>query len=636
MRRVRFVIFLIGYISLLTGIIQAQFQPQDFPLNIRKAYDKGTRSMDGKPGKNYWLNHSEYDIKVTLVPAKLLLKGSAQIIYTNNSPDTLNKIVMRLYPDLYKKGAARDFALDPADLHDGVIISYLSIDDREIDIDLNESAITRRGTNMTINLDSPLNPGHTIDLAIDWRYQLPLKRPVRTGAYSDSAFFIAYWYPQISVYDDIDGWDMINYNGMVEYYNDFSDFEVEITAPDDYVVWATGELQNADDILSEDTFEQLEKARNSDEVIHVVDRENLANMNHFADGNPHKWEYTADYMPDFAFAAANHFLWDATSARVAEDEDRRALINAVYPPESPDFPEVAQISKKILEYMSIKFPGVPYPYPVMTAFNRPGSARGGGMEFPMMINDGSRSARAKTVGLTIHEIAHTYFPFYMGINERKYSFMDEGWAHMFPFIIQPVLEPASDPISSSVKAYTARAGQESELPMMIPSNSLGRKSYRIAAYNRPGIAYHILRDMLGAETFDNALREFIDRWHGKHPIPYDFFFTFNQVAGEDLAWFWKPWFFENGYPDIAISDVEVTDQLIKVIIAKKGNIPVPVKLTAYFADSTKNEVSRTAAVWRNGNSEITIEIPGNSDLLKLELGNGHIPDVNRDNDVFIP
>ena len=636
MRRVRYVIFLIGYISLLTGIIQAQFQPQDFPLNIRRAYEKGTRSMDGKPGKNYWLNHSEYDIKVTLVPAKLLLKGSAQIIYANNSPDTLNKIVVRLYPDLYKKGAARDFALDPADINDGVIISYLSIEDQEIDVDLNESAIKHSGTNMTINLDSPLNPGHTIDLVIDWRYRLPLKRPVRTGAYSDSAFFIAYWYPQIAVYDDIDGWDMINYDGMVEYYNDFSDFEVEITVPNDYLVWATGELQNADDILSEDTFKQLEKARNSDEVIHVVDRENLATMTHFEDSNPHKWEYTANYIPDFAFAASNYFLWDATSARVDENEDRRVLVNAVYPPESPDFHEVAQISKKILEYMSIKFPGVPYPYPVMTAFNRPGSARGGGMEFPMMINDGSHPTRAKTVGLTIHEITHTYFPFYMGTNERKYSFMDEGWAHMFPFIIQPILEPASDPISSSVKAYTARAGQESELPMMIPSNSLGRTSYRIAAYNRPGIAYHILREMLGADTFDKALREFIDRWHGKHPIPYDFFFTFNQVAGEDLAWFWKPWFFEHGYPDMAISGVEVTDQLIKVKVSKKGNIPVPVKLTAYFADSTKNEVSRTAAVWRNGNSEITIEIPRNSDLMKLELGNGHIPDVNRDNDVFIP
>jgi hypothetical protein len=636
MKGIRFLIFLIGYISLLTGIIQAQFQPQDFPLDIRKAYEKGTRSMDGKPGKNYWLNHSEYDIKVTLVPSKLLLKGKAQIIYANNSPDTLNTIVMRLYPDLYKKGAARDFALDPADINDGVIISYLSIDDREVDIDLNESAIKRSGTNMTINLDSPLNPGHTIDLAIDWRYQLPLKRPVRTGAYSDSAFFIAYWYPQIAVYDDIDGWDMINYDGMVEYYNDFSDFEVEITAPDDYLVWATGELQNADDILSEDTFKQLEKARISDEVIHVVDRENLATMTHFEDGNPHKWEYTANYIPDFAFAASNYFLWDATSARVDENEDRRVLVNVAYPPESPDFHEVAQISKKILEYMSIKFPGVPYPYPVMTAFNRPGSARGGGMEFPMMINDGSHSTRAKTVGLTIHEIAHTYFPFYTGTNERKYSFMDEGWAHMFPFIIQPVLEPASDPICSSVKAYTARAGQESELPMMIPSNSLGRISYRIAAYNRPGIAYHILREMLGPETFDKALREFIDRWHGKHPIPYDFFFTFNQVAGEDLAWFWKPWFFEHGYPDVAISSVEVTDQLIMVKVSKKGNIPVPVKLTAYFADSTKEVISHTAAVWRNGNSEITIKIPGNSDLLKLELGNGHIPDVNRDNDVFIP
>ncbi len=481
-----------------------------------------------------------------------------------------------------------------------------------------------------------LDPGDDIEIGIDWRYYLAKNSPVRTGAYSDSAIFVAYWYPQIAVYDDIDGWDMIDYSGTVEFYNDINDYQVEITAPGNYLVWATGELQNAGEILSDAVLERLEKAKLSDEVIQLVNSDDLASGSHFANGDPHTWVYTAQNTPDFSFATSSYFLWDATSTIVDYSQNRRVLVHAAYPPESPDFHEVAQISKETLELMSFKFPGVAYPYPTMTAFNRPGSTRGGGMEFPMMINDGSHSSRSGTVGLTIHEIAHTYFPFYMGTNERKYSFMDEGWAHMFPFVIKQFLEPASDPVNSSLKAYTARAGLESELPMMIPSNSLGRASYRTAAYNRPGIAYYILRETLGPEIFDKALKEFIHRWHGKHPIPNDFFYTFNQVAGEDLSWFWKPWFFEHGYPDLAISNVVMDEQNVTVRIKKEGKLPIPVQLTAYFSDATKEVVTRPASVWREGNPELTIEIPIKSDLTQLELGNGHIPDVNRANDIYIP
>lgn len=636
MRRVYYLLFMVVICLFMTGMAIAQLSLQDFPLNIKKAYDQGTRSLNGMPGPNYWLNHSEYDIKVTLVPSKLLLKGSAEINYQNNSPDSLNKIVVRLFPNLYKKGASRDYNLNESDIHDGVVISFLSIDGEEVDVDLDPSVMKISATNSEISLDTPLAPGDDIDIEIDWRYPIPRKQPARTGAYSDSAFFIAYWYPQIAVYDDIDGWDMINYDGRVEHYNDFSNFRVEITAPADYIVLASGELQNADDILAEDNLMRFEHAKTSDQVVQVVNQQDLTDLSYFQDDEPHTWIYTANYLPDFSFAASNTFIWDATSLIVDLDTGRRVLVNAIYPPESSDFHEVAEISRDALEFMSFSFPKVAYPYPVMTAFNRPGKNRGGGMEFPMMINDGSHATRASTVGLTIHEIAHTYFPFYMGTNERKYSFMDEGWAHMFPFIIQPFLEPTSDPISSSVKAYTARAGQESELPLMIPSNSMGPNSYRIAAYNRPGIAYYILRDMLGEEIFDNALREFINRWHGKHPIPYDFFFTFNKMAGEDLSWYWKPWFFEHGFPDLAITDAEIRDQVIKVKIAKIGKLPVPVKLTAYFEDATIEKVYHSASVWKDGKTEITIDIPNQSKLTKLELGNGHIPDVNRENDVFIP
>ena len=261
--------------------------------------------------------------------------------------------------------------------------------------------------------------------------------------------------------------------------------------------------------------------------------------------------------------------------------NRKVFVDAAYKIESEDFYDVADISKKSIQYFSFEMPGVSFPYPCLTAFN--GS---GGMEFPMMINDGSASTLAGTVGVTSHEIAHTYFPFYMGINERKYAFMDEGWAVMLPFTFQERMVEDNYPRRRNVGGYQRFAGNETEMPPMIPSILLKGNSYRMAAYSRPGLAYDYLREVLGDELFTKALQEFIKRWNGKHPLPYDMYNTFNEVTGQDLNWYWHAWFFEHGYPDLAIDRVEQQEEKIQVFISKVGSIPIPIKLKIVFEDGT--------------------------------------------------
>ncbi len=608
------------------------FGQQDLfmPRNIQSAYEEGTRSTSGMPGDNYWQNSSDYKINVELDPQENLLIGSEDITYYNNSPDTLKRIVIRLYQDILKKGGARDWPFPSEGVHDGVQLSKVIIGGEEVDME-ERKKFYRSGTNLLITFNKPLPPNSQLDLSIDWSVLISDKVKIRMGAYDSTTFFIAYWYPQIAVYDDIDGWDKYNYSGQQEFYNDFSNFDVEIKIPNTFAVWAAGLLQNPDELLNEKYLERYNLAHQSDEVVRIIKEEDLAAGNIFNNSNKfNTWKFKADYVTDFSFALSDHYLWDGVSVLVDSITNRKVFVDAAYKIESEDFYDVANISKKTIQYFSFEMPGVPFPFPCLTAFN--GS---GGMEFPMMINDGSASSFAGTVGVTSHEIAHTYFPFYMGINERKYAFMDEGWAVMLPFEFQKRMAEENYPRRRNVSSYQRFAGNETEMPPMIPSILLKGSSYRTATYSRPGLAYDYLREVLGDELFTEALQEFIKRWNGKHPLPYDMYNTFNEVTGQDLNWYWHPWFFKRGHPDLAIDRIEQQEEKIKVFISKEGSIPIPIKLKIVFEDGTEVELNHTAAVWKNGNKEFIIEYPAEKPVKEIILGSPDIPDTDSENNLVV-
>ena len=609
--------------------------PEELPLNIRQAYDKGTRAYDGKPGEKYWQNHADYKIDVTLVPEKNLIKGREDITYYNESPDTLHQLVIHLLPDLFKTDSWRDIDTDPADYHNGVDIWYLSIDDEQIDADAS-NLISRRGTNLYLQLENALEPREEIELSISWRYTLAANKPIRTGVYGDSLYFVAYWYPQIAVYDDIDGWDRYRYMGQLEFYSDVNNFDVRISVLQEYLVWATGTLENARDVLNEEVYTRWNAAQTSDSVINIVTARQIRNQEYYLANGWNVWHYQATSIPDFSFAVSDCYLWDATSLVTDVKSGRRTLVQAVYPENSIDFQELARISADVLGYASRTFPAVPYPFPVLTAVNRLTGNNGGGMEHPMMIHDGSHKSRAATIGLTIHEIGHQYLPFYVSSNEQKYAFMDEGWAHMLPFVLLPILEPASDAVASSVKVYSQWAGREADLPIMTLSTSLGNESYQMESYNKPGIALFMLREMLGANDFDRIMKNFIERWQGKHPTPYDLFFTFDDLSGQDLDWFWQAWYFQRGYPDLGIGRVEIGPDSIDIEVIRLGSMPVPVHLVVEFVDATRITLDENAAVWRDGKNHKILKIKNYGPIKAIELGMSHIPDTNPANNIFLP
>ena len=605
---------------------------QFIPRNVKLAYDKGTRSYDGKPGPNYWQNKSEYLIEVKFIPSERLIIGKSKIIYHNNSPDTLNQLVFRLYQDYFKKGFPREFRVHPDDIHDGVKINKLKISDKEIFI--NEiSVVNRIGTNLIIHLtdDVKISPKSKSKIEVEWESVVPKHSNIRMGTYDSTTFFIGYWYPQIAVYDDIDGWDLIPYTGTVEFYNDFNDYDIKITVPKNFIVWATGELQNPTEVFSKEIQEKYYKAQHSDSVIHIVSLEDL-NVNKLKTQNFDwiKYHFKAIDVPDFAFALSDHYLWDATSLVVDSSTNRRVFISSAYRSSSRDFYDVAKISRDIIEYFSNVFPQIPYPYPAMTVFNGHG-----GMEFPMMCNNGSVNSYVAALGLAAHEIAHTYFPFYMGINEKKYAWMDEGFAVMLPFDLQERYSEGEDgPRERNALTYENNSGYEDDVPLMTLSYLLKGNAYRNTVYRKAACAYDILREILGKEQFIKALKEFAKFWNGKHPTPYDFFETFNRVSGEKLDWFWQPWFYEKSVPDLSLTNVLYKQGELSFDIINKSKLPVPIYIKITFEDN-KNQIFTDSALYWSKKDKYKFITKLTKKPIMIEIGNRMIPDINRvDNEFY--
>jgi peptidase M1-like protein len=637
------------YFFFLLIIHKSYGQQEDLyiPRNIQKAFDNGTRAPDGKPGKNYWQNFADYDLKIKFNPKSRLVEGTEFVTYYNKSPDTLKQIIIRLYPDFYKKGNLRDYPVDVKDESEGVTIEKLILNDVTFSTsekgpqnvfvsgyDLNDSipagfANENRtylsGTNLTIQGKAIL-PEQTSKLEIKWHYTLNKGSHVRTGQVDDGAFFIAYCFPRIVVYDDIDGWDENKYLGNNESYFDFGDFKAEITVPKNYTVWATGELQNANEIFRESIVQKINSAKVSDKIVNVIDSLDLRNKNIFVSNKWNTFKFKAAHVPDFTFAVSNHYLWQSGSIVVDSVSKRRAVINTVFDKNHLDYFEVYDFSRKTIEVMSFDFPGVAFPYPHITIFDGLDQ-----MEYPMMINDNPEKDRKESITLTDHEIFHTLFPFYMGTNQTKYAWMDEGWATVGEWYISSKID-SSVLDTWGVSAVKATSGKEYDLPLIIPSTET-KESYYINAYPKPALVYWYLKDMLGDSLFRKSIQHYMNSWNGKHPLPWDFFNAVNTASGMDLNWFWKAWFYDYGAIDLGIKKVIVKDSAYDVIVEMKGNKPAPVFLNVEFRDGMKKIIHQSALVWKSGNKEFIISINEHKSVSKITLHDSYVPDVNeKDNE----
>ena len=338
-----FILFLIVF-----ALSDLRAQSLYIPRNVKRAYENETRSLDGKPGKRYWQNFGRYDITVSAMPPNRTIEGNEQITYINRSPDTLRNLVIKLIQNIHKPESPRSTAEDSLFFTSGLHIDSFSVNGKMKPWTHGEFDLTWR----PVSLTQPLLPNDSVNLSFAWHYQIPLEGG-REGIIDSTTFYLAYFYPRIAVFDDYNGWDQIDFEETKEFYNDFNDYTLNVKVPKNFIVWATGTLQNAGEVLRNDYVKKLNESMTSDSTIHIVTAEDISKKDITAQNDMNTWKWKAGDVSDVALGISNHFLWDAASVVVDDSSHRRVSVQSAYNDTGVNFQRAAQIGRYTLNWCLI-------------------------------------------------------------------------------------------------------------------------------------------------------------------------------------------------------------------------------------------------------------------------------------------
>ncbi|GAA6766073.1 M1 family metallopeptidase [Flavobacterium sp. CGRL1] len=602
-----------------TGFAQELYMPR----NIKAAYAKGTRSADGKPGKNYWQNHGKYTMDITVDAKTKMVSGTETIIYENNSNDSLKNLVIRFVNNLHKPSAPRSGDVSEDFLSNGLTLTSLKVAGETY----NENARSW-GTVGNVKLKKALAPHSKTTINIDWNYPLS-KESGREGQIDESTFFVAYSYPRVSVFDDYNGWDRIPHTDRQEFYNDFNDYVYSVKAPKNFVVYATGDFLNPDEVLQPEFAARLKKSYSTDEILHIANEQEMKSGIVTKQNEWNIWKFEAKNITDVCFGLSDHYLWDASSVLVDKKTNRRASVQAAYDIKGTDFVNSVKNNQFALDWFSNNWPGIPYPYSKMTAFQ--GFAD---MEYPMMCNDSQMNDPKFAQLVQDHEVAHTYFPFYMGINETRYAYMDEGWATTFEYLIGIAEhgKEAADKFYKEfrVEYYINDKSTEEDQPIISMSTQVSGPGYGNNSYGKASLSYLALKDMLGDDLFKKALHHYMDTWNGKHPIPWDYFNSMNTGSGKNLNWFFNNWFFTNNYIDISVKSVSKNI----VSIQNKGGFAIPFDVIVVYADNSTETIHETPSVWEKNQKTAQVAVNTKKQIKKVTVDGGIFLDATPDDNIW--
>jgi hypothetical protein len=621
--------------------VGARERPIPYPVletvDFRRAVERGTRTRTGRPGPRHWTQYAQYAIQATLDPATKRLTGRETIRYENRSPDTLTRVVVHVRQNLFAPGAARN---GPVPETRGMELSRVDAQGQTLGA---VAAITSNpgyavdGTVMTIRLPRPLAPNTTADFAFEWAFTVPRDDAPREGT-DGEVFMIAYWYPQIAVYDDVNGWAADQYLGNAEFYMGYADYDVSLTVPAGWLIGGTGELVNADEVLSARTRARLADVRRSPAVVHLV-AENERGVTGGAtagQGSSLTWRWRARNVRDFAFGASDQYLWDATIAAVGDRDGNAtadtAIVHSFYRPSRIPWAwdQSNRYAKHSIEFLSRYL--WPYPYPQMTALD--GVVSCTGMEYPMITCIGGQRDTLSLYSVTVHEFAHMWFPMQVGSNETRHAWQDEGLTRFNQAQSMREFFRGYDLERTVRGAYLALARSSDEVELMRHGDlyPASTAAYSVASYQKMATILVMLRAIVGDDTFLRAYREYGQRWLGKHPTPYDFFNTFNDVTGRDLSWFWRTWFYETWTLDQAIAGVRAAGDSVEIVVADRGLAPMPARLTITRQGGRVERVEIPVDVWLRGQRRASVRVARAPEVVRVELDAEDVmADIDRSN-----
>ncbi|MEO5650018.1 MAG: M1 family metallopeptidase, partial [Ginsengibacter sp.] len=489
-------------------------------------------------------------------------------------------------------------------------------------------------TRMQLRLPSPLAAdGGSVQIRIEYSYHIPKYGSDRTGIQdtrNGKIYAIAQWYPRMCVFDDIEGWNTLPYLGAGEFYLGYGDYDYSITAPAKFIVAGSGDLQNPQEVLTATQLKRYNEAKNSDKTVMIRSASEVNDASTRPQKENLTWHFKIKNARDVAWAASTSFIWDA--AKLNLPSGRKGLAMSLYPVESNGnnrWERSTEYVKASLEGYSKRWLEYPYNSAVNIASNV------GGMEYPAIVFCGYNAKGSDLWGVTDHEFGHTWFPMIVGSNERKYGWMDEGFNTFINGISTDDFNKGEYSSKDNPTNISRMFDDNSETVMSIP-DALKEANIGNALYRKPGYALDLLRnEILGPKRFDYSFRTYIKRWAYKHPTPWDFFRTMENVAGEDLGWFWRGMFVENYKLDQAIDGVAyVENDATKgalVIIKNLDKMAMPVYLQYETTGGKTGTVKIPVEVWQNGDSWIE-KLNTYEPLKSVVIDPGHVfPDVNTDN-----
>lgn len=615
------------------------FAPLALPTPVN-AY----RSSNGAPGPNYWQNEADYQIHANLDTHDHAVRANEIITYTNNSPDTLPSVWIRLEQNSYREDSrSHILTMDPTrglsdssapasqQVTKGFVLDAVSI---EMDGKTQSAPYLVNDTRMRIRLPVPLQPhGGQLKIHILYHYQIPGVWGGRTTwgmSKGGPIYDIAQWYPRMAVYEDLRGWDTLPYIGS-EFYLEYGHFDYFINLPANMIVAGSGQLVNPQDVLTQTEIDRLQQAQSSDKTIYIrTPQEALSGAGRPAKTGNLTWHFHMDHTRDVSWSASPGFMWDA--ARINLPDNKTAVAMSFYPPEDTStWKNSTAYVKDTIERFSREW----FPYPWPNAINVGGFTDG--MEYPGIVFDSFKDKGKELFWVTAHEIGHSWFPMIVGSNERRHAFMDEGF-NTFIDIGESAgydggkfgpkrdseYSPGGEPADTILKVLDNPKAPT----LMASADSYSTKLLHPVNYFKGAYGMVLLRDdILGPRRFDSAFRKYIRDWAFKHPSPSDFFREIESEGGEDLSWFWRGWYFNNWKYDVAVDKISGST----VTISNRGQLVLPTTVQVNFKDGTNTRIKLPVEVWMTkGTYTWTLQNP--SGVASVIVDPDHVlPDDNRGN-----
>ena len=590
------ILFTINLIPVSTGQVYSYKEDPFKQLHELLPSPNSNRLASGAPGPNYWQQRADYHIKVILDDKNQRLIGSETINYQNNSPHTLNYLWVQLDQNRFDPNS-EELLIQEAPGLDGMSFNRLKSQlyrqsfkgGHQIKKVTNSKGEKIKfsiiGTMMRIDLKKSLTPKSNYVFNIDWEYNIidaDLNRA--RGGYEyfkedkNYIYEIAQWFPRMAAYTDYTGWQNKQFLGSGEFTLEFGNYKVEITAPEDHIVAATGELQNTNSVMSDTQLDRWNKAKKNGDITFIVTPEE-AKQNQSKKTKPTKtktWIFKADNVRDFAWASSRKFIWDAKYHEFTKG--KKAWAMSFYPIEAE--PLWSKYSTESVAHTLDVFSKFTfdYPYPVAISVNGPVF----GMEYPMICFNGPRpekdgtyseSTKNALIGVVIHEVGHNWFPMIVNSDERQWTWMDEGINTFLQFLAQAEWQQKWSSGRGKPKSITGYMSSSKQRPIMTNSESIHQ--FGSNAYSKPAAALNVLREtVMGREVFDYAFKEYSRRWMFKRPEPADFFRTMEDASGKDLDWFWRGWFYTTYNVDVGIKSLKLYE-----IDTKNPDIEKPIQKT---------------------------------------------------------